>query len=89
MENNFDLSKYNILEEHTVLQDGIEKKIYVVSIQKTPEYIKKANRKYVEENKEELNKKKIEKYHERYYNDEEYRQKMLERRREYYRKNKK
>ncbi len=74
-----------ILKTHIIIKtelvDGI-KVVYVEKINVNP------LKKYYDSHKEEISKQKSEKFKERYYNDEEYREKVKAQRRENYLKNK-
>jgi hypothetical protein len=87
-----DNKKY--INEETIYEidnHGIEQKVIVRTIMKENKYIesiKKANKAYHERNKETINKKIVEWQKLKYQNDPEYREKMKEKRREYYHRKK-
>jgi hypothetical protein len=100
----FDYSHYKILSEKIILgkdEEGKEIKTIIKIVQqnrvinknlteeerieKKKEYIKK----YTEENREQINKKNLEINKNRYKNDEEYREYIKQKRKEYYQKTKK
>ncbi len=72
---------YKIFKEETIIHDN--EKIKIVFIEKTNPL-----KVYYEKNKENISKQKAERYKEKYNNDEEYREKIRNRRKEYYLKNK-
>lgn len=72
------LNDYNVLETHDIIEN--EEKIKILIVQKKFKYnesAKKSIYKYIEKNKDKLN----ESLKERYQNDEEYRNKIREKRR--------
>jgi hypothetical protein len=93
----FDFSKYKVLDEKILLEkDGngndVKTIIKIVEMDKDlkkEESVKRALKKYREKNKEELNKKISENNKIRYQTDENYREYVRQKRREYYAKNKK
>jgi hypothetical protein len=74
-----------ILKTHIIIKDEMVDGVKVVYVEK-----KNSNplKKYYDSHKEEISKQKSEKFKERYYNDEAYREKMKAQRRENYLKNK-
>jgi hypothetical protein len=74
-----------ILKTHIIIKDEMVDGVKVVYVEK-----KNVNplKKYYDSHKEEISKQKSEKFKERYYNDEEYREKVKAQRRENYLKNK-
>ncbi len=93
----FDISKYKVLDEKILFEKDEEGKdvktvIKIVEMDKDlkkEESVKRALKKYREKNKEELNKKISENNKIRYQTDENYREYVRQKRREYYAKNKK
>ncbi len=97
----FDYTNYKIIDEQIVFEkdeDGKDVKTVIKIVEfdnsaekqiKKNESLKRAMKKYREKNKEELNKKIAESNKIRYQNDEEYREYVRQKRREYYVKNKK
>ncbi len=79
------MSLEEILKTHNVVSEELVDGVKVVYIEK-----KNSNplKKYYDSHKEEISKQKSEKFKERYYNDEEYREKVKAKRRENYLKNK-
>lgn len=92
-----DYSNYKIIAEEKIFeedQDGNRKEILVRIVEFDRSKISRENKikyikKYTAENKEEINKKILEINKNRYKNDEEYREYIKRKRREYYQKNKK
>ncbi len=74
-----------ILKTHNIIKEELVDGVKVVYVEK-----KNSNplKKYYESHKEEISKQKSEKFKDRYYNDEEYREKVKAKRRENYLKNK-
>ncbi len=89
-----DLTKYRVVKEDIVYEeeDGVKEKVKLIYIEKNTRYyenLKKASTKYYENNREKVNEQINERHKKRYQNDPEYREKVLQKRREYYAKNKK
>jgi hypothetical protein len=98
----FDYTNYIILNEEIVYEkdeDGKDVKTVIKIVESTTkktlteeqraERKKKYIKKYTEENREEINKKVLEINKNRYKNDEEYREYIKQKRKEYYQKTKK
>ncbi len=79
------MSLEEILKTHNIINEEIVDGMKVVYVEKK---ICNPLKKYYDSHKEEISKQKSEKFKERYYNDEEYREKMKAKRRENYLKNK-
>jgi hypothetical protein len=92
---NIDLTKYKIINEEYIYEDmneGAKEKIKVIYLEKNTKYyenLKKAKDRYIENNREKVNEQHNIRYKERYVNDAEFREKIKQKRREYYAKNKK
>ncbi len=90
-----DLTKYRVVKEETVFEDiegGGKKEVKLIYIEKENRYylnLKKAKDAYIERNRQKVNEESNERHKKRYQNDPEYREKVLQRRRDYYAKNKK
>ncbi len=90
-----DLSKYKVLKEDIAfeeLDNGEKEKIKLIYVEKNTKYyenLKKAKDRYIEKNREKVNEQVNERHKKKYHNDPEYREKVLQKRRDYYAKNKK